>query len=516
MAWNQRQVVVPLLLCWMLWLIGVNQSAAETASRPITTKKRALTLQTMNPKLRRMEYAVRGEVVRTADRMSGDLSQYPFDRIVYTNIGNPQSVGQPCLTWPRQVLALCLLPDQCGIHHPHAHDLFPSDALARAKQYKQFLGMGNTGAYSHSQGIFALRQQVAEFIQARDDAPCDPHHLFLTNGASQGIQMILQTLIADSSVGVMLPIPQYPIYSATVDLCNGQKVGYYLDESRNWELNLAELERSLEEATENGVTVNSLVVINPGNPTGQVLSRQNVQDLVRFCVDHKLVLLADEVYQENVYQGEFYSCKRAAAELGLLDELELISFHSISKGVYGECGMRGGYMELSGIDPQVFDQIYKLASSSLCSTVTGQLLTAIMCHPPQPGDESYQSHQAEMQTIYQNLKEKAALVSTGLNSIPGISCQPCSGSMYCFPSIQLPQSVLDVARDTKTSPDTIYCVDLLKHTGICVVPASGFGTIPTHPPRFGFRTTFLPERTELQRCVTLIREHYRDFCQRYQ
>jgi aspartate/methionine/tyrosine aminotransferase len=138
----------------------------------------------------------------------------------------------------------------------------------------------------------------------------------------------------------MIPIPQYPIYSASLDLYGGHKVGYFLNEENNWDLNMEELERSLKEATENGIEVRGLVLINPGNPTGQVLSESAVQDIVKFCSKHNLVLLADEVYQENIYDEEltFTSCKKAANECGLTDKIEMASFHSTSKGLYGECG----------------------------------------------------------------------------------------------------------------------------------------------------------------------------------
>jgi alanine transaminase len=138
----------------------------------------------------------------------------------------------------------------------------------------------------------------------------------------------------------MIPIPQYPIYSATIDLHDGHKVGYYLDEERNWDLNMEELERSLRDAIEEGIDVRALVLINPGNPTGQVLSENAVQDIVKFCSKHNLVLLADEVYQANIYDEnlKFVSCKKAAYDASVQDRIELASFHSTSKGLYGECG----------------------------------------------------------------------------------------------------------------------------------------------------------------------------------
>lgn len=312
----------------------------------------------------------------------------------------------------------------------------------------------------------------------------------------------------------MIPIPQYPLYSATIDLLGGQKVGYYLDESQNWSLNIRELERSLLEARGNGINVNSFVLINPGNPTGQVLSRKAVQEVVKFCSKHNLVLLADEVYQNNIYVGEFVSCKQAAHDMGLLkkDALELVSFHSTSKGLFGECGRRGGYMEMVGIDSNVKDQIYKLASSSLCSTVSGQIMTSLMARGPKPGDESYESHEAEMAAVYESLKRRSKIVSDGLNDIPGFSCQPCQGAMYSFPSVQLPEGAIQAAKDEGVSPDTLYCISLLEATGICVVPASGFGQ---EEGRYGFRTTFLPSEDEMARSVKDIKKHHEDFCARY-
>jgi len=272
----------------------------------------------------------------------------------------------------------------------------------------------------------------------------------------------------------------------------------------------------LADAKAKGINVVSLVVINPGNPTGQVLSRSSLQELVKFCSKHNLVLLADEVYQENVYdpQATFVSCKRAAYETGLLEDgaLELVSFHSISKGVFGECGRRGGYMELVGIDPTVKDHLYKLASSCLCSTVSGQVMTSLMVRGPKPGDVSYESHEAEKTAIFESLKRRSKIVSQGLNAVPGLACQPAQGSMYCFPSVQLPDGALKAANELGVAPDTLYAVSLLEHTGICVVPASGFGQ---EAGRFGFRTTFLPSEQEMERVVKMIGEHHQTFCQQY-
>ena len=435
----------------------------------------------------------------------------------HDNSGNPHSVGQKPLTWPRQVMALVDLPDELGVNHPAATKLFPKDAIARAKEIKEALEGYGTGAYTHSKGVQAFRQEVVDFIQQRDGGvEADPEAIFLTNGASAGIAMVLNALIQNEKSGIMIPVPQYPLYSATIDLLRGKKVGYYLEEENGWALSMSELERAYKEAKRKGTDVRALVLINPGNPSGSVLTRENLHDVVQFCSKHNIVLMADEVYQENVYDenAEFISCKRAAYETGLLekDAIELVSFHSTSKGVFGECGRRGGYMELVGFEKDVMDTLYKLASAFLCSTTNGQVMTSLMVRGPSPGDVSYNKHSSEIRETFESLKRRSVLVSSGLNEIPGFSCQPATGSMYCFPSVHMPHGAKEAAKALGTPPDTLYAVSLLKHTGICVVPASGFGQ---KEGRFGFRTTFLPSEEEMENAVAKIRDHYIQFCDEY-
>jgi len=487
--------------------------------------EKRLTEQSMCQSLRHMEYAVRGQVVIKADEINEQLklpdakSKYPFDHIVYTNIGNPHSVGQQPLTWPRQVMALTDLPDEVGVDHPLAQEMFPADAIERARAIKVGLNHHGTGAYTHSLGPVIFRKEIAKFIEERDgleEGSIDLNCIFMTNGASSGIEMILNALIADSTSGIMIPIPQYPIYSATIDRYGGQKVGYFLDEKSGWSMNLEELERSLKDAQSRGIDVNSFVLINPGNPTGMVLGREAIRDIVSFCSKHNLVLLSDEVYQENVYdaKAEFYSAKRAACELGLDKDnaIELVSFHSTSKGLFGECGRRGGYMEMMGFDPAIRDQMYKLASSHLCANVPGQIMTSLMVNGPKEGSVSYQLHEDEKKNIFDSLCKRAKIVGDGFNQIPGFSCQSVQGSMYCFPSVDMPSGAIKYAEANDITPDTLYAVSLLESTGICVVPASGFGQAKG---RFGFRTTFLPSEDEMVHVVDSVRKHYIEFCEKF-
>ena len=202
----------------------------EVVETTFIPKQKRLTEQSMSSNLRTMEYAVRGKVVIAADRINDVLKQqqqeeqqnekkdneeedtdngkqYPFDHIVYTNIGNPHGVGQLPLTWPRQVMALSDLPNHVGIDSKDVTKLFPQDAIDRARMIKKALGGHGTGAYTHSQGPDVFRKEICDFIEQRDDmekGTALPDTIFMTNGASSGIEMILNALIADSSWYVFL------------------------------------------------------------------------------------------------------------------------------------------------------------------------------------------------------------------------------------------------------------------------------------------------------------------------
>jgi alanine transaminase len=142
-----------------------------------------------------------------------------------------------------------------------------------------------------------LRQLIATAMERRDGFPCDPEDLYMTDGASVAVHYMMEMLIKERSDGFMVPIPQYPLYSATLALYGGQLVPYMLDESQGWGLGVGHLRQQLAEARAAGTNVRGMVVINPGNPTGQCLSKANMEDIIAFCRDEGLVLIADEVYQ---------------------------------------------------------------------------------------------------------------------------------------------------------------------------------------------------------------------------
>ena len=149
-------------------------------------------------------------------------------KIIYTNIGNPHAVGQKPISYYRQVLSLCDLPAEYGVDNPVVASSFPSDVVQRAIEMREAIGPSGTGAYTNSQGIAKFRVDVAHFITERDEHVSLPSNIFLTNGASAAIENVLTGLIGSNRDSVMIPIPQYPIYSAIISRLGARQVGYYL------------------------------------------------------------------------------------------------------------------------------------------------------------------------------------------------------------------------------------------------------------------------------------------------
>ncbi|KAG8380218.1 hypothetical protein BUALT_Bualt07G0170500 [Buddleja alternifolia] len=459
------------------------------------------------------EYAVRGEIVTLAQKIQQDLNDnpdsHPFDEIIYCNIGNPQSLGQQPITFFREVLALCDHP--AILDKSETQGLFSADSIERAFQILDQIPGRATGAYSHSQGIKGLRDTIAAGIEARDGFPADPNDIFLTDGASPAVHMMMQLLIRSKNDGIFCPIPQYPLYSASIALHGGTLVPYYLDEEKGWGMEVSELKNQLETARSKGISVRALVVINPGNPTGQVLAENNQQEIVDFCKKEGLVLLADEVYQENIYvpDKQFHSFKKVARSMGYGEkDISLVSFQSVSKGYYGECGKRGGYMEVTGFSPEIREQIYKVASVNLCSNISGQILASLVMNPPKVGDESYESYSAEKDAILSSLARRAKKLEEALNALEGVTCNRAEGAMYLFPRIRLPNKAIEAAKAVNTAPDAFYARRLLNATGVVVVPGSGFGQVLG---TWHFRCTILPQEDRIPAIVTRLTDFHKGF-----
>ncbi|KAH8112269.1 transaminase [Phellopilus nigrolimitatus] len=438
---------------------------------------RVLTVDALNPAIRNVEYAVRGELAIKAEQHRSLLRQpnngLPFDRVISSNIGNPQQKGldQPPITYTRQIAALTEYPELID----KARHLFPEDVIERAQEILE--EVGSIGAYSHSQGVPLVRKSVADFIAERDGHPANPDHIFLTAGASAGVALLLSMLIAKpQNSGVLIPIPQYPLYTATLAQYAGVPVPYHLDEESGWSTSPEQVQTALEKAQRDGIDVRALVVINPGNPTGSLLNEDVQRALVRLCEQHSLVLLADEVYQANLHYPDdfpFTSFKKIVC--ALRSPVALASFHSTSKGVTGECGRRGGYFELTNFSDAVIAQIYKMASVGLCPPVPGQVAVDCMVRPPRAGAPSYALWKRETDEIHAALAERSRHMVARLNALPGMSCQSAPGALYLYPRIDLPEKAVAAAHAAGKHPDTFYALALLDATGICAVSGSGFG-----------------------------------------
>ncbi|XP_045495795.1 alanine aminotransferase 1 [Colias croceus] len=482
----------------------------KTYSNLRTMASKAITMENINPNVVKLEYAVRGPLVIRAAEIEKELekgAKKPFKRVIRANIGDAHAMGQVPITFIRQVLSC--------ITNPSIIDKidYPEDVKQRARDILAACGGQSVGAYTASHGIELIRRHVAEYISKRDGHPSDWNNICLVGGASNGIKNCLQLLvnnIGGKPSGVMIPIPQYPLYSASLAEYGLTQVGYYLDESAQWGLDPKELERSREEALKH-CNVRAIVVINPGNPTGQVLTRENIEAIIRFANKHNLFIFADEVYQDNVYAegSKFFSFKKVMTEMGEpFNKIELASFMSISKGYMGECGLRGGWMELANLEPQVQANLYKAISAMLCPSSLGQAAVDTVAKPPAPGEPSYDLWIKEKTDVLQSLNKRAKMIADTFNAMEGFSCNVVQGAMYAFPQFKLSPKAIEAAKKEGKAPDVYYAFKLLEQTGICIVPGSGFGQ---KPGTYHFRTTILPQTDLLQEMLDIFRKFHEKF-----
>ncbi|XP_041453917.1 alanine aminotransferase 1-like [Lytechinus variegatus] len=481
----------------------------------VSKRGKVLSLETMNPHIRLMEYAVRGPIVQRATQIQKELEQgdtKAFPSVIKCNIGDAHAMGQKPMTFLRQVVALCTYP--ALMDDPK----FPSDAKQRAQRILDGCKGGSLGSYSESTGLEIIRKDVVDYIKRRDGGlESNPKDIMLSAGASEAIRIVLRMLVSGEGkekTGVMIPIPQYPLYSASLAEINARQINYYLDEDNAWGLDIAELQRSIDEARKH-CTPRAIVIINPGNPTGQVLSRQNIEDVIKFAYKENLFILADEVYQDNVYAAgsKFYSFKKVLHDLGPdYAGQELASFMSTSKGYMGECGLRGGYCELVNIDPDVQAQLFKACTAKLCPTVSGQAVMDVVVNPPREGEESYESFQKEKKHVLDTLALKAKVVADGFNSLEGVKCNAVMGAMYSFPSISLPRKAIEKAKELGKQPDLFYAEHFLEEAGVCVVPGSGFGQ---REGTYHFRMTILPSVELIHDVMERFKTFHTRFMEKY-
>ena len=398
---------------------------------------RSLNIDNINPHVKEARYAVRGELATRAEKYRAQLAKHPighpsdsnlpFDKVIAANIGNPQQLDQKPITFFRQVLSLLEYPpllDNEDVLLKHLG--YKQDVVDRARWFLS--ETPSIGAYSQSAGVPGIKASVARFIERRDGHPSDPESIYMSAGASSGVNTLLHIICAKPETGILVPIPQYPLYTATLSVLNARCVPYYLDEQSAWGTDMSAIRDAHKKAKAEGTDVRAIVIINPGNPTGASLTSQAIRNVLEFAAEEKLVVMADEVYQSNVFEGEFTSFKKGLRDLQKsvpkkFDEIELVSLHSISKGMVGECGHRGGYFELVGFDPEVVAQVYKFVSITLCAPVIGQCLVEMMCNPPKEGEPSYPLYRKEWDTIFEGLKQRAIALWHAFAKMEGVECQ---------------------------------------------------------------------------------------------
>lgn len=477
-------------------------------------KNDKVSVDNINRQVLAAKYEVRGKVPVLATEISSEIAAakeshqvnpYPFDDVIFLNIGNPQQLKQKPMTMVRQLTALIEYPQLSEL----APSAFPADVQERAKV---ILSNGGSGPYTHSQGFPCVRKDVSDFLEERDGHGAHLENIFLTDGASTGVKNILNILIANEHSGIMIPIPQYPLYSASLALFGGVPVPYYLNEESSWSTSVADLEKARAEAIAKGIKVRAIVFINPSNPCGVLLPIKDMLGIIDFCERYNIVLMADEVYQENLYQeGATFTSFRKLV-LDNKKDVQIVTYHSISKGFFGECGKRGGFFVVDNFDPKVVTELYKMASVSLCPNTVGQVVCSVMVRPPKKGEPSYELFMKEKNDILASLKRRAVKLAGALNELEGFSCCPPTSSMYLFPQVRLPTKSLQAAKAAGEKPDTFYCLELLKATGLCVVPGSGFGQ---KEGTFHFRTTFLPPEEAISSVVSRLKGFHEAFMARY-
>lgn len=395
-------------------------------------------------KLDNVLYDVRGPVVDEANRMEEHGM-----KILKLNIGNPAPFG---FTAPEEVIV----------------DM--RDNIV------------NCQGYSDSRGIFSARKAIMQYAQIKKIPNVTMKDVFTGNGASELIQMSLNALLNDGDE-VLVPSPDYPLWTACTNLAGGKAVHYVCDEESDWFPDLADIESKVTSRTK------AIVIINPNNPTGALYSRELLEGIVEIARRHQLILFSDEIYDRLVMDG-----LQHISTASLAPDLFCVTFSGLSKS-HMACGFRVGWMILSGNKAIAQDYIAglnMLSNMRLCSNVPGQSIiqTAL------GGYQSVNEYIVPGGRIY----EQRDFICKALNDIPGISCVKPKAAFYAFPK-------LDVKRFNITD-DNKFALDYLKSQRVLVVPGSGFNwKEPDH-----FRIVYLPRIADLEIATSKLRrflEHYR-------
>ena len=340
----------------------------------------------------------------------------------------------------------------------------------------------HSAGYTDSKGLFAPRKAVVHYTQEKRVHGVTVDDVFLGNGASELITMSLNALL-DSGDEVLIPAPDYPLYTASVALSGGTPVHYLCDEQCDWMPDIADIRRKVTPRTR------AIVVINPNNPTGALYPPELLERIVQVAREHELVILADEIYDKTLFDGHQHT-----SIASLADDVLCLTYNGLSKN-YRSCGYRAGWMVVSGEKRHARDYIEglnMLASMRLCANTPGQLAI-------QTALGGYQSIK-DLVAPGGRLCRQRDLAYELLTAIPGVSVVKPKAALYMFP--RLDPKVYPIADDQQ------FAYELLAEEKVLIVQGSGFNwPAPDH-----FRLVFLPNSDDLTDAIARIArflDHYR-------
>ncbi len=380
-------------------------------------------------KLANVFYDLRGPVAHAAKKMEED-----GHRILKLNIGNPKPFG---LDAPEEIIqdVILNLPDSEG--------------------------------YCDSKGLFSARKAVMQYSQQKGIKDVNIEDIILGNGVSELIVMSMQGLL-NTDDEVLIPSPDYPLWTGAVSLAGGTPVHYHCDEQSNWFPDMDDIRKKVNKNTK------ALVLINPNNPTGAVYPDEVLLELIQIARENNLIVFSDEIYDKILFDGATHT-----STASLADDLLFITFNGLSKN-YRLAGFRAGWMIISGAKHKAKDYIEgleMLASMRLCANVPSQ-------HAIQTSLGGYQSID-DLVAPGGRIYEQRNIAYEALNSIPGISCTKPMGALYCFPKVDIKK--FNIRNDER------MVLDLLEQQKILIVHGTAFNWAqPDH-----FRVVFLPRPEDL-------------------
>ena len=399
---------------------------------------------TKSAKLANVAYDIRGPVLDKARQMEDE-----GQRIIKLNIGNVAAFG-----------------------------LEPPDEIVQ----DMIRNLPHAAGYTDSKGLFAPRRAVVHYTQEKGIRGVTVDDVYLGNGASELIQMAISALVNDGDE-ILVPTPDFPLYTAVVGLSGGRPVHYVCDEQAGWMPDVEDIRRKITPRTR------GIIVCNPNNPTGALYPDSVLLEIIELARQHQLVVFADEIYDKTLYDGATHT-----ALASLADDVLFVSFNGLSKN-YRSCGYRSGWMVVSGEKRHARDYIEglnMLASLRLCSNTPGQLAI-------QTALGGYQSIK-DLVAPTGRLCKQRDLAYELLSAIPGVSVVKPKAALYMFPRL-----------DPKLYPiedDQQFAYELLAEEKVLIVQGTGFNWI-AHDH---FRLVFLPSVDDLTEAIGRIERflnHYR-------